>query len=313
VPESDRDRAVVSAVIPVNNEEEVIADLVVAVAGTLASLQLPFEICIVDDGSTDGSWSALEALSNVHSEIRAVKLSRRFGKEAAILAGLQLARGSGAIVMDADLQHPPGLIPEMVRRWREDGFQVVDALKKETAGSSSDRWHTRVFYNLLAWFSGFRLHGSSDFKLLDRAVIDAYLSLSERGLFFRGLTDWLGFRHTSISFDVPLRAAGSSKWSLWQLARLALDAITTLSSAPLRLITGLGFFFLVFAIILGVQTLYRKLSGSSVDGFTTVILLLLIIGSALMVGLGVIGEYIARIFDEVKQRPRFVVERSIRR
>jgi glycosyltransferase involved in cell wall biosynthesis len=241
-----------------------------------------------------------------------VKLSRRFGKEAAILAGLQLARGKAAIVMDADLQHPPGLIPDMVRLWKTDGFQVVDALKNESARSAGDRLHARMFYNLLAWFSGYRLHGSSDFKLLDRAVIDAYVSLGERGLFFRGMTDWLGFRHASVPFDVAPRTAGSSKWSLWQLARLALDSITTLSSAPLRLITGLGFFLLVFAVILGAQTLYRKLTGSSLDGFTTVILLQLIIGSVLMVGLGVIGEYIARIFDEVKQRPRFIVERSLR-
>jgi len=189
---------------------------------------------------------------------------------------------------------------------------VVEAVKNEGQGRVTDRLHTRVFYTILRLFSGYQLHGSSDFKLIDRAVLDAYLSLTERGLFFRGLTTWLGFRHSTIPFDIPIRRTGSSKWSSWQLVRLALDAMTTFSSAPLRLITALGTGFLLFAIVIGAQTLFQKLSGNAVDGFTTVILLLLIIGSAIMVGLGIIGEYIGRIYDEVKHRPRFIIERSIR-
>lgn len=312
MPSSQHDHPVLSAIIPVHNEASGIADVVAAVAAAITPLKISYEICLVDDGSIDGSWAAIELLAIRHPQVRAVKLSRRFGKEAAIAAGMQLAFGSAAIIIDADLQHPPALIPEMVRRWRDEKFQVVEAVKNEAPGTTSDRLHTRIFYSLLRLFSGYQLHGSSDFKLIDRAVIDAYLSLTERGLFFRGLTAWLGFRHSAIPFDVPMRQTGSSKWSSWQLVRLALDAMTTFSSAPLKLITALGAGFLIFAVVLGAQTLIRKLAGNAIDGFTTVILLLLIIGSAIMVGLGIIGEYVGRIYEEVKHRPRFIVERSIR-
>jgi glycosyltransferase involved in cell wall biosynthesis len=304
----------VSIVIPLHDEEAALRATMQALNEALAGRAEAFELWLVDDGSTDGTWARIDALARDDPRIRGIGFSRRFGKEAALAAGLEAARGDAVVVMDGDLQHPPAMVPRMIDAWRSGGFDVVEAVKRrgDHYGGFA-RWRASLFYRLLGALSGYRLEGSSDFKLLDRRVVDAYNTLRERSLFFRGMTAWLGFRHASLPFDVAPREEGRSAWSPWRLARLAMDALTALSSVPLRSISFIGACFLVFAAVFAAQTLYRKLTGTALDGFTTVILLLLIVGSAIMISLGVIGEYVARIYDEVKQRPRYVVSRRVGR
>jgi glycosyltransferase involved in cell wall biosynthesis len=280
----------------------------------LQSLQCSYEIVLVDDGSDDNTWDAVQRESENYPMLRALRLSRNFGKESAVCAGLEMARGAAVIVMDGDLQHPPHLIPQMVQQWREFKADVVEAVKVKRGNESvADRMAAKIFYKLVNKLSGFELTGATDFKLLDRRVVDAWMEMGERSLFFRGMTAWLGFNRIRIPFAVPERVGGESKWSMIRLITLALTGITAFSSIPLQFISIAGAVFFVFALALGAEALYFKIAGIAVDGFTTVILLLLIIGSALMIGLGIIGEYLSRIYLEVKRRPRYVVSKIIDR
>jgi glycosyltransferase involved in cell wall biosynthesis len=270
---------------------------------------LPFTLIVVDDGSTDGTWRVLQSLRAEMPELHAVRLSRNFGKEGAIAAGLDLADGDAAIVLDADLQHPPSLIPEMVRLWRADGWDVVEAVKSSRGPESwLQRLTTRSFYRLAGRLTGYDLQDASDFKLIDRRVVDAWHRFGERTTFFRGLVAWVGFRRTSIRFDVPPRDDGRSRWSRRALTGLAVDAVTSFSAMPLQLVTGLGLLTLVIAAAVGVQALRLWYEGRALPGFTTVILL-----QMLMLSLGIIGTYVAHIYDEVKARPRYIVRESFRR
>lgn len=297
-----------SVVVPVYCEGAGLEESLNVIVGQLSAVGEPFEVIVVDDGSTDNTWAVLGEVSMRLPEVQGISLSRNFGKESAIAAGLESSRGRAVIVMDADLQHPPDLIPLMVRHWRESRADVVDAVKTYSMQESfARRVRSDVFYWLLTRLSGYDLSGASDYKLLDRRVVDAWLRLDERSLFFRGMTSWLGFKHIRIPFTVPGRPEGSSKWSLFQLVKLAVTAVTAFSALPLHLVTIGGGAFFVFAVVLGIQTLLLKLRGEAVSGFATVILLLLIIGSGLMIGLGIIGEYLSRIYNEVKRRPRYLI------
>lgn len=297
-----------SLVLPCLNEASHIADSVRVIARTLDEIGLEYELILVDDGSTDATWNELRRLALEFPRMRGLRLSRRFGKEHALCAGLEAARGEAVIVMDADLQHPPSLLPAMVRAWRDEGSEVVEAVKEDRGKESLPaRFEAGLFYSLLRRLSGFDLSGASDFKLLDRKVLEAWRAMPERNLFFRGMSAWLGFRRKEIPFTVQARAAGRSGWTTRGLMRLALTGITSFSSVPIHIVTGIGVLFLFFALVLGVQTLWNKLTEKAESGFTTVILLVLIVGSLLMIGLGVIGLYVSRIYDEVKGRPRYVV------
>jgi glycosyltransferase involved in cell wall biosynthesis len=299
---------VLSVVLPCLDEGAHLAATLATLAGVLDGLGITYELVVVDDGSRDDTWEVLRRCAAERRGLRAVRLSRRFGKELALVAGLERARGAAVIVMDADLQHPPALIPEMVRAWREEGYEVVEAVKtRRGAEPPLARAGARLFYPLFRRLSGFDLEGASDFKLLDRRVLDAWSEMGERNVFFRGMSAWLGFRRKALPFEVAPRTAGRSGWTAWRLVRLALNGITAFSTAPIHVITLLGLLFLAFASLLGVQTLYNKLSGSAETGFTTVIVLVLMVGSLILISLGVIGLYVARIYDEVKGRPRYVV------
>jgi len=301
----------ISVVIPAHCEAEVLPDALRRVRDVLRGSGVVYELIVVDDGSTDTTWQAIGDFAKQEPALRALRLSRRFGKEAALRAGLEVARGEATITMDGDLQHPPEMIPTMISAWRS-GADIVEAVKEDrSAGSSIESWRARLFYALLRGLSGHDLDGASDFKLLDQRVLRAYLSLGERNIFFRGMVAWLGFNSVRVPFSVPRRAGGQSSWTFLGLVRLAVTAVTSFSSVPLQFVTILGVCLLTFSFAMGVQTLYRKLSGSALDGFTTVILLLLIIGSTLMVALGIIGEYIARIYDEVKGRPRYLIGETL--
>lgn len=303
----------ITVVIPVYNEESQICENISVIRQCLAETGMEFMILLVDDGSTDGTWSRLTMLSEDIPCIKALRLSRNFGKEAALCAGLEVAEGDACIIMDADLQHPPTLIPEMIRLWRDEGYEVVEGVKVLRGNESMiKKVGANLFYQILSKLSGFNMQQTSDFKLLDKKVVLAWGSMNERGTFFRGMSAWVGYNRISIPFNVGIRTIGVSKWSLFNLFKLAVKAITSFSSFPLHLVTFMGVFFLVGALVLGIQTLYMKLMGIALSGFTTVILLLLIIGSCLMISLGIIGTYIARIYEEVKCRPRYIVADEIK-
>ena len=303
-----------SVVVPAYDEAEGIRQSLRAIANAVRSTDLPFELIVVDDGSRDDTWGAIQSARQDTPEIVALRLSRNFGKEGAIAAGLDQATGDACIVLDADLQHPPTLIPEMVRLWRAEDWDVVEAVKSNRgAEAASHRLVTRAFYRVAGWLTGHDLQDASDFKLLDRRVLDEWRRLGERATFFRGLVAWLGFRHKRVFFQVPQRQAGHSGWSLSSLATLAIHAVTSFSAVPLQIVTVLGLVTLVVAAGIAAQALRLWYNGSALPGFTTVILLQLMIGGFLMVSLGIIGTYIARIYDEVKGRPRYVVREMLPR
>ncbi len=306
----------ISIIIPVYNEAGQITANVHKIRSILKCNNIRYEFIIVDDGSTDKSWEELTALSNsnsnnYNSNIRVIRLSRNFGKEAAICAGLDYCSGDACVVMDADLQHPPALIPEMVRLWHDEGYQVVDGVKtSHTRTGFFNKIGSPAFYRIMRRLSGLDLNNASDFKLLDARVVKAWRTMNENNTFFRGMTAWVGFKRTSLPFDVVRRTSGSSKWTFLRLCKLAVNAITSYSSVLLQIVTMMGVLFLILSLIIGIQTLYMKFAGRAVSGFTTIILLLLLIGSTLMISLGIIGMYIARIFNEVKSRPRYLISES---
>jgi glycosyltransferase involved in cell wall biosynthesis len=254
----------------------------------------------------------IAAAANSNDTVRALRLSRNFGKESALCAGLEHARGDAVIVIDADGQHPPSLIPEMVRVWQSSGADVVEAVKRRRGRESlSSKVGAQLFYFVLNRLSGFHFKGASDFKLMSRKAVDAWLNMRERNVFFRGMTVWMGFTSVQIPFEVVPRSVGQSTWSVLKRLKLALVGITAFSSFPLHLVTFAGLIFLGISVLLGLETVYLKVAGRAVSGFATVILLELIIGSLLMISLGIIGEYLARIYEEVKGRPRYLVKESI--
>jgi polyisoprenyl-phosphate glycosyltransferase len=302
-----------SLVVPAFQEAEGLVASLRAIHQAARATGLPFDLIVVDDGSTDGTWAALQMMAQEVEELTAVRLSRNFGKEAAICAGLDRVTGDACIVLDADLQHPPHLIPEMVQRWRDEHWDIVEAVKSHRGRESKwQRWMARGFYRVAAWLTGHNLQDASDFKLLDRRVVDEWRRLGERATFFRGLVAWLGFTRTQVFFDVPPRQTGNSAWSLGSLSALAIGAVTSFSALPLQMVTALGLVTLLLAAVLGVQAIRLWIEGQALPGFTTVILLQLIIGGFLMMSLGIIGTYLARIYDEVKARPRYVVQEAFR-
>lgn len=302
----------ISILIPFYNEEKQLPITLRAIIPILSQLPVDYELILIDDGSSDGTWELMTAASQANSRIRGLRFSRNFGKEAAICAGLSHASGDAVILMDGDLQHPPEAIPDMVRDWMTGEYDVIEGIKS-TRGKESlvSRLNAKVFYGLFLRFSGYDLRNASDFKLLDRQVVDEWRRLGEHDTFFRGLSAWLGFRRKTFSFEVAARTAGTSKWPLLRLIRLSVNAITGFSTAPLQFITFLGVILLTGSLVIGAQTLVNWFSGHAASGFTTVILLQLLIGGSLMVSLGLIGIYIARIFTEVKGRPRYIIAEEI--
>jgi polyisoprenyl-phosphate glycosyltransferase len=311
--DSSRRDPVCSVVVPVFGEGRHLSRVLERLDEVLRLADVSYELIVVDDGSTDDSWAIIKAEAEIRPSLRALRFTRNFGKEMAVRAGLEMASGAAVVVIDGDLQQPPELIPEMIRRWRTDDVDVVEAVREDRGTEPmTSRLTARLFYAVFRRLSGSDLKGATDYKLMDRRVVEAWLSMEERNPFFRAMIAWLGFRRAVLRFDTANRVGGASRWSLSKRLRLAATAVTAFSSRPLHLVTfgGLGFF--VFAVVLGIQTVARKLSGSAVSGFTTVILLLLIIGAAVMISLGIIGEYLARIYEEVKRRPHYVVADRIR-
>jgi glycosyltransferase involved in cell wall biosynthesis len=306
------DRPFLSVVMPVFRERDRLSAVLADVRRSLAECNIAYELVLVDDGSPDDTWRVIAAEAKAFPAMRALRLSRNFGKESALCAGLEHARGDAVILMDADGQHPPSLLPDMVRMWQTSGADIVEAVKSHRGQESlSGKLGALLFYIILNRLSGFDFKGASDFKLMNRKALSAWLEMHERNVFFRGMTVWMGFTAVQIPFGVVPRSAGQSTWSALKRLKLAFIGITAFSSFPLHLVTFAGVLFLGLSVLLGVETLYLKLAGRAVSGFATVILLELIIGSFLMISLGIIGEYLARIYEEVKRRPRYIVTESI--
>jgi glycosyltransferase involved in cell wall biosynthesis len=267
-----------------------------------------FELVLVDDGSADDSWERIGKRALADERVRGIQLSRNFGKEAALLAGLEHAEGDAVVVIDSDLQHPPTAIPAMIRLW-QDGFQVVEAVKRNRTGQGLiGRLGGKLFNRAFTGLTQVDLVNATDFRLLGRTALDSLLRLPEHSSFFRGTSNWIGFRRTTIEVEIDHREGGASRWTFRSLFRLAVNGLTSFTSAPLHLVTVVGLAFAAFAVLLGAQTLIRWMRGGSVAGFPTVILLLLVLGTFILLGLGVIGEYLARIHEEVRARPRYLVQ-----
>jgi len=299
-----------SVVLPMYNEEGMIDRVLSAVSEQLEASGLGFEFVCVDDGSTDRTGTLLDEVAAHDPRVVPVHFSRNFGKEAALYAGLATASGDAVLFMDADLQHPPQLIPKMLDKWRE-GFEVVDAVKANRGREGL--WYklaARVFYAIVGTPGGRKLRDSSDFKLLDRQVVDAVLACPERHRFFRGLVAWVGFRVARVPFEVQSRAAGETSWGLRGLVAYSLRNIVAFSSAPLRLVAWLGFITVALDALLAVQTFWNWWRGVAVDGFTTVILTVGLLCGLILLSLGVVAIYVAQLYDEQKGRPLYIVRKS---
>ena len=300
-----------SIVIPAYNEEKMIWKTTEVVSGIMEREKIPFELVFVNDGSRDQTWEMIEKAAEKNTHVTGIRFSRNFGKESAIFAGLANAEGDCIAVMDCDLQHPPETLVEMYRLW-EQGYEVVEGVKRSRGKESVlHRASAGMFYKIMSKAVQIDMSRASDFKLMDRKAVEALLSMPERNAFFRALSSWVGYRTISVEFDVQERTEGESKWSTWSLIKYAVRNIVGFSSAPLQMITVAGVLTLFFAIVLGIQSLVKYFCGHALEGFTTVILLLLIIGSLIMLSLGIIGIYIAKIYEEVKGRPRYFIARKI--
>lgn len=302
-------KKLLSIIIPAYNEQDMIDQTFHTVKSIMDDAGIPFEILFIDDGSKDLTYLNITQLSKEYSEVKGISFSRNFGKEAAIFAGLEAASGDCCVIMDCDLQHPPATIIEMYHLW-EEGYEVVEGVK--SSRGKENPLHTfcaNTFYEIISKVVKIDMANASDFKLLDRHAVDALLLMPERAPFFRALSSWIGFKTTSVAFEVQERTAGTSKWSIWSLVKYAIRNITSFSGVPMQFVTFMGWIMLLFSVIFGIQSLYRYFTGTALEGFTTVILLQLIIGSVLMISLGIIGHYLSRIYDEIKGRPRYIISK----
>ncbi|MBQ7990594.1 MAG: glycosyltransferase family 2 protein [Oscillospiraceae bacterium] len=296
-----------SVIIPAYNEEKMIGTAADTISGILADADIAYEIIFVDDGSKDGTWDEIVSASSRIQGVRGLHFSRNFGKEAAMFAGLSDVRGECAAVLDCDLQHPPEKLVEMYRLW-EQGYEVIEGIKEDRGKeSAAHRFAANRFYSLISGATGVDMSSSSDFKLLDRKVVDTLNKMPEKNVFFRALSFWVGFRRTEVKYRVQERTEGESKWSTASLIKYALNNISSFSSAPLKLIIILGLIMMAVSVVFGAISLVQKFMGQAADGFTTVNILLLFSASIIMISLGMIGFYVARIYDEIKGRPRYII------
>jgi glycosyltransferase involved in cell wall biosynthesis len=316
IPEQAETRGktgLISVVIPVLNEERGLTRLVDRVAAALESMGRPWEVVFVDDGSSDATSAVLTAVNARDPRFKAVVLSRNFGKEIAVAAGLRYAGGDCAVIMDGDLQHPPEAIASFVRFW-EQGYDVVYGQRSDRATDSAvHRLSSRVFYWLFTWISRTTLpRDAGDFRLIDRKVLNVLNRMDERSRFNKGLFAWVGFRSIGVPFEVEEREAGVSRWRPRQLLRFALDGFVSFSTIPLRVWSYIGLlvsaFAFVFALFILIETLVR---GTDAPGFPTLIISVMFFAGVQLISLGVIGEYLGRVYEEVKGRPLFVVSREI--
>jgi dolichol-phosphate mannosyltransferase len=301
-----RELRLLSVVAPIYNEEATIDQFYRRVCAALEGLE--FELVLVDDGSRDGSAAALERLAAEDGRVRVVYLSRNFGHQTALTAGLDHAGGDAVVMLDADLQDPPELIVRMLDHWRA-GCDVVYAVRDRRDGESRFKLATaRWFYRVFDWLAQVELqHNSGDFRLLDRRALDALLSMRERSRFLRGMTVWVGYTQAAVPYSRDPRYAGETKFTLHKMVRFSLDAVSSFSNRPLQLASLLGFAISTLAFVAIPVVIVLRLLGSYLPGFGSITITVLLLGGIQLITIGIIGEYVGRIYDEVKGRPLYLV------
>ena len=307
---SGRSLELLSVVAPVYNEVATIEQFYSRVCSALDGIR--FEIVLVDDGSTDGSDAELTRLAGTDPRVRVVQLSRNFGHQTALTAGLDHARGDAVVMLDADLQDPPELIPRMLDHWRA-GCDVIYAVREERQGESRFKLATaRWFYSLFDRLAQVELqHNSGDFRMLDRRALDALLAMRERNRFLRGMTVWVGYRQAAVPYTRDRRYAGETKYTIPKMLRFSLDAISSFSHRPLQLATLLGFVISTVAFIAIPVVIVLRVLGSYLPGFSSLTVAVLLLGGIQLIAIGIIGEYVGRIYDEVKGRPLYLVRSRV--
>jgi polyisoprenyl-phosphate glycosyltransferase len=307
---SERRLQLLSVVAPVYNEAATISEFHARVTDALAGI--PHELVLIDDGSSDETAEILERIAAEDERVRVVYLSRNFGHQLAITAGLDHAVGDVVVMLDADLQDPPELIPTMLERWRS-GSDVVYAVRERRVGESFFKLTTaRWFYRVFDWMTSVEFQNNSgDFRLLGRGALDALLSMRERSRFLRGMTVWVGFTQSAVPYSRDSRYAGETKFTFARMLRFSLDAIVSFSHRPLQLASLLGFLISGLALLAIPVVVILKIVGSYLPGFSTVEISLLLLGGIQLITIGIIGEYVGRIYDEVKGRPLYLVKRTV--
>lgn len=302
----------ISLIVPCFNEEANIEPFYDAISDVFKKIDnVNFEIMFVNDGSKDGTLQKIRSLHEKDGRVKCVSFSRNFGKEAALFAGIRNVTGDCAVLLDADLQHPPAVIAEMYKKWKE-GFEVVEGIKSDRGKEGLvHKLFTKIFYGLISKAVGLDMKNSSDYKLLDRKVINELAKLKERNTFFRALSFWVGFKKTSVYYEVAERANGSSKWSTKSLVKYAINNVVCFSYAPLQIVTIIGVIFLIIGILAAIDAIVSFFRGKAASGFPTLLCILLIGFGGVMISLGIIGVYIAQIYDEVKGRPQYIIGEKI--
>ena len=302
-------RPTLSLVVPVFNEVETLPEFYQRATTALQGSCDTYEIIFVDDGSSDGSLDVLRRFAGVDAHVRVVSFSRNFGHQTAVTAGLNHSRGSAVAVIDSDLQDPPELLPQLLARWRE-GYQVVYAVRRNRKENAFKRAGYALFYRLLQRLSYVNMPlDAGDFAIMDRCVVDLLNAMPERNRFVRGIRAWVGFRQVGLEYDRAPRFAGESKYPFTKLLKLAYDGVVSYSFVPLRMVTQLGFVISVFAFAAIAYLLFQKVFfGIALVGWTSTIVAILFLGGVQLVSIGILGEYVGRIFDEVKRRPLYVVK-----
>ena len=296
-----------SVIIPAYNEDQIIRKTADTIAGLLRNEKIEYELIFVNDGSSDNTWKCITESHELDPNVRGLNFSRNFGKESAMFAGLAEAKGECAVVIDCDLQQPPEKIIEMYRLW-EEGYEIVEGVKSDRGKESGlHAFAAKSFYKIISEATKIDMSRASDFKLVDRKAINALINMHEKNAFFRALSSWVGFKSTQIEYEVQDREAGESKWSTKSLIKYAITNISSFTTAPMQLVTILGIVIFIISVILTIITIIQKITGTALGGFTTVIILECFIGSVIMMSLGIIGYYVARIYDEIKGRPRYII------
>lgn len=300
-----------SIIVPAYNEEKSINKTAEVISGLMVNAGIDYELLFINDGSKDNTWLEIMWQAESNKNIKGVSFSRNFGKEAAIFAGLDNCIGNCAVVIDCDLQHPPEKIVEMYKLW-EEGYEVVEGVKNSRGNESAiHKFVVGIFYKIMSNITNIDMKNASDFKLMDRKVIETLKSMPERNTFFRALSSWCGFKSTKLFFDVREREEGESKWSTKSLVKYALNNITSFSVLPMQIVTFFGAFFFLFAVILGIQSIVYIIIGKALEGFTTVICIELLVGSICMINMGIMGVYIAKMYEEIKGRPRYIAASKV--
>ena len=298
----------ISLIVPCFNEESNVEPFHAAILDTFKSLPgADFELMFVNDGSKDSTYEKIEELHKKDKRVKCVSFARNFGKEAALFAGIRNVTGDCAVILDADLQHPPALIVEMYSKWKE-GFEVVEGVKKDRGKEGLvHKLFTKIFYGLISRAVGMDMKNSSDYKLLDKKVISELAALKERNTFFRALSFWVGFKKTTVYYEVAQRISGVSKWSTKSLIKYAINNVICFSYTPLHIVTVLGIIFLLLGLGIAIDAVISYFRGVSTNGFPTLVILLFLGFGAIMLSLGIIGVYIAQIYDEIKGRPQYII------